>query len=404
MKKMTEKSLPYFLMLTLAVTIILFVGSRNSMVSTEVTSSEIDQPILSSSEISDAATLDSKDEPQPAMPVFSSWKTYTVNDGLPSDKANCVKIDGNRVLVGTDKGLAIFENNQWTTYDKEDGLTHNNVLFIDVNDATGDVWLATMAGLTRWSSGKFSRYTQFNSGLANDVVYQVDCNDRYVWAATGAGASMLDTYTNQWKILNEQNAPMHEPWTYGVNIGKVNIYIAAWGGGVIEYNNETGRFRDYRDPDHEMEIDLFPDDGIVHDITTSVWEDEGILWVGTYFGLSRYDGMRWNSYFDHDSGLASNFINFLKADNSIAYICTDKGLSTFNGTAWVTYTNSDNSSKGIITIKNGKDSEIRSSETSMAHNYIWGADVRGDEIWVATAQGVSYAKASGKIKTEKDKM
>ncbi|HEC42302.1 MAG TPA: regulator, partial [Bacteroides sp.] len=46
--------------------------------------------------------------------------------------------------------------------------------------------------------------------------------------------------------------------------------VHAWGGGVIEYNTANGQFRDYTDPDGEMELDLFPDDGLVHDITTGV--------------------------------------------------------------------------------------------------------------------------------------
>ena len=32
---------------------------------------------------------------------------------------------------------------------------------------------------------------------------------------------------------------------------------------------KTKKFKDYTDPDGEMEIDLLPDDGLVHDITTA---------------------------------------------------------------------------------------------------------------------------------------
>ena len=55
---------------------------------------------------------------------------------------------------------------------------------------------------------------------------------------------------------------MHEPWTYALSAGDGKIFIAAWGGGVIEYNKETKHFRDYVDPDGFMEIDLLPDDGV----------------------------------------------------------------------------------------------------------------------------------------------
>ena len=43
------------------------------------------------------------------MPVYGNWKTFTTKDGLPSDKAYAVRIDGDRVLVGTHDGLAVYE-------------------------------------------------------------------------------------------------------------------------------------------------------------------------------------------------------------------------------------------------------------------------------------------------------
>lgn len=323
------------------------------------------------------------------MPVYGNWKTFTTKDGLPDDKAYCVRIDEDRVLVGTKAGLAVYENNEWKTYTVEDGLAHPGVLSIDVSELTGDVWLGTLGGLTRWSAGRFETFTQFNSGLANDVIYSVICDGKDVWVATGGGAGHYDTYTRQWGIYTERNAPMHEPWTYGVCAGDNKVWIAAWGGGVIEYNNETKKFRDYVDPDGEMEIDLFPDDGVVHDITTGVSHADGILWVATYFGLSRYDGVHWKGYFDHDSGLLSNFINFLKADRSVVFLCTDKGLSSFNGDTWVGYQRNENNYKGKVLITSGEETKEIDASTSISHNFVIGVDTQDDEIWIATSKGVS---------------
>jgi ligand-binding sensor domain-containing protein len=182
---------------------------------------------------------------------------------------------------------------------------------------------------------------------------------------------------------------MHEPWTYGISTGDGKVFIAAWGGGVIEYSHKTQQFRDYTDPDGNMEIDLFPDDGVVHDITTGTSWSDGYLWVATYFGLSRYDGVHWKGYFDHDSGLVSNFINFIKAFGPVAYICTDKGLSTTDGESWVTYANNGSSSTGkAFVTENGSKREL-SNSPSLSHNYILGVDVSENFIWVATSSGVS---------------
>ncbi|NQU53353.1 MAG: hypothetical protein HQ522_12530 [Bacteroidetes bacterium] len=138
-----------------------------------------------------------------------------------------------------------------------------------------------------------------------------------------------------------------------------------------------------------MEIDLFPDDGVVHDITTGTSWADGYLWVATYFGLSRYDGVHWKGYFDHDSGLASNFINYIKAEGRIAFICTDKGLSSTDGTNWVTYTKNENTINGKAIIINGTDKKELVLTPSISHNFISGVDAKEGVLWVATSKGVS---------------
>jgi ligand-binding sensor domain-containing protein len=332
------------------------------------------------------------------MPVYGHWRNFTTKDGLPSDHVYCVRVDGDRVLAGTHDGLAVYENGKWKTYTTTDGLPHNGILSIDVSQVTGDVWIGTLGGLSRWSGGKFENFTQLNSGMPNDLVYCVICDGKDVWVATGGGAGHYDTATRQWEIFTEQNAPMHEPWTYGVSEGDGKIFIAAWGGGVIEYTKKTKQFKDYTDPDGEMEIDLLPDDGIVHDITTATTWGAGYLWVSTYFGLSSYDGTHWKGYFKEHCGLASNFINFVRAEGPVVFICSDNGLSSTNGKGWVTYKKNDNDSNGKAIISNfSRDDDSTANKTtreipmspSIAHNFIIGVDADKEVLWVATEKGVS---------------
>lgn len=331
------------------------------------------------------------------MPIYGDWKVFTTNDGLPSNKINTVKIDEGRILAGTDRGLAIYENSEWTIYTTEDGLAHRNVLTIDVDEVSGDVWIGTMNGLNRWSAGVFERFDQFNSGLANNVVYEVSVDTRYAWIATAAGASRYDTYTGQWKIFNEETSPMHEPWTYGITTRDNKAYIAAWGGGVLEYNIDNDTFRVYRDPDGHFQLSLSPDDGLIHDITTGVAFDNGTLWVSTYFGLGRYNGQRWWGYLDHDTGLTSDFINAIKAKNSVAYLATDYGLNTFNGTTWVTYNTVEGSEKGETIITNGDTEKKLITDSSISHRFIWNMDIKDDVLWVATSRGLSRGVVVGYV-------
>ncbi len=396
MKRLLNKTT---LLITLAVVIIvaagLLIGSAQGknpepdapMHSHETEIDPADYPTLESMEKEERGAILS--EYADSMPLFGTWRTFTTEDGLPDDKCYTVRIDGDRVLVGTHHGLGVYENGKWKTYTTEDGLAHNGIVSIDVSALTGDVWIGTLGGLNRWSGGKFETFNQFNSGMPNDLVYNVYCYGKDVWMATGGGAGQYDTQSKEWQIFTEQNAPMHEPWTYALSAGEGKVWIAAWGGGVIEYNMSTRHFRDYVDPDGFMEIDLLPNDGVIHDITTATSYADGIVWVSTYFGMSRYDGKNWNGYFDHDSGLASNFINFLRAEGPVVFVCSDNGLSSFNGKTWITYKKFDNSVNGVAKVMKGTNllKEIPLNP-SISHNFIIGVDAEDDVLWVATSKGV----------------
>lgn len=326
------------------------------------------------------------------MPLFR-WQNFTAADGLPDNKVFSVAVDGARIWAGTENGLGLYENGKWKVFRPEDGLAHRVVLSVAVDHRTHEVWAATMGGLSRYSAGRFDTFTQLNSGLSNDVVYGVTVQGDYVWAATAAGASRFNIRTREWTLYNERNTPMYEIWTYGVSAGTSKVYYAVWGAGVLEYDVQTERWKDYNDPDGETELVLFKDQGLIHEITTSVsWmEQDKILWVATYFGASRYDGRNWRNFLDKDSGLPSNFLNQVKGvDGNRAWFSTDKGLAYYDGENWAIYRPALQTGKPEMLVRDAA-GKVRQVETDSApaHHYIFGVDFQGNDIWVATAKGLS---------------
>lgn len=337
------------------------------------------------------------------LPLYERWETFTHRNGLPSDHVFCVRMDGQRVWAGTDQGLALYEGGRWRAFTEKDGLPHRVVHSIDISPTTGDVWIATFRGLACYSGGRFTTFTQFNSGLPNNVVYSVVCVEDEVWVATTAGTGRYETRSKRWSIFNEKNSPMHEIWCY--NAGKSEddrkVYIAVWGGGVLEYDRERDHWRDYRDPDGEFEVDVVPNDGLNVDITTGVSQSAGYLWVSSYFGLNRYDHHRWWNYYEVDSGLPSDFINLVKASGPCAWVCTDKGLAVTDGERWAVYRPLPDR-RGEVLLYRGKQLvQRRIAPSSIAHRYVLGVDVRGDEVWVATSGGLSHALATAWWQGEK---
>ncbi len=249
--------------------------------------------------------------------VYTKWKHFTVEDGLPNDHIFAVKVDGPRVWVGTEDGLALIDKRTGKigrAGSRRTACPGGSSRRIDVDQKTGDVWLGLFGGgLARFCGGRFDHWHQLNSGLVNDVVYGVAIENDNVWAATTAGAWRYNTKTGEWTIFTEKNAPMEEIWNYAVGYdGKDKVYLAVWGSGVLEYDVATGRWKEYLDPDGEMEIDLYRDDGIVHVIATGASAVDGVVWVSSYFGGCRYDGRHWRGYAEIESGLPSDFNNNIK--------------------------------------------------------------------------------------------
>ena len=148
------------------------------------------------------------------------WKHLTGKDGLPSDHIFALKVDGPKVWIGTEGGLACLDKRtgKIRSWREKDGLPWRVVSSLDVSKKTGELWIGLFGGgIARFSGGRFDHFHQLNSGLVNDVVYGIAVENDHVWAATPAGASRLNTVTGQWTIFTEKNAPMEEIWNYGVS-------------------------------------------------------------------------------------------------------------------------------------------------------------------------------------------
>lgn len=106
------------------------------------------------------------------------------------------------------------------------------------------------------------------------------------------------------------------------------------------------------------------DEGLSQSVVQTMAQDKmGYLWIGTEYGLNRYNGKRVDSYYQAD-GLPSNNITSLSVDNAgVVWIGTDHGIAI-----WL------NESFSIF---EGTDSLLKSSVNTIKH------DNRGT-IWVAT--------------------
>lgn len=72
--------------------------------------------------------------------------------------------------------------------------------------------------------------------------------------------------------------------------------------------------------------------GISYDGISKVFQDSrGLLWIGTFKGLNRYDGDRFTAYDREDLGVASDFVHSIEEDSAgNIWVGTDRGVVVYD--------------------------------------------------------------------------
>ena len=84
------------------------------------------------------------------------WEHFTMQDGLPDMKIECLFEDSHGVLwIGThDRGVVSYDGDEFKSYNRRDGLVGNGVFSI-LEDRDGNLWFGTDQGLCRFNSMGF---------------------------------------------------------------------------------------------------------------------------------------------------------------------------------------------------------------------------------------------------------
>jgi ligand-binding sensor domain-containing protein len=109
-----------------------------------------------------------------AITSFSqTWINYTTESTLNqlcSNQINCIIIDSkNNKWFGTDKGISVFDGENWVSYDTTKGLPDKHITSGAI-DKDGVLWFGTISGSAVKYDGH--EWTTFNSKgqLPGDVI------------------------------------------------------------------------------------------------------------------------------------------------------------------------------------------------------------------------------------------
>lgn len=222
-------------------------------------------------------------------------------------------------------GISVFDGTSWKNYNVPDGLADAFVYDI-VKMKDGSLWIATWSGANHVvgeidNLDSWEVYTVENTrgGIHNDWVYGLirDVRDDTIWFATEGGLVHFNgkVWTN-WNHDDGQGAPyeiVKSAIKYKDDPSKVSKHHA-------RQKKEMGL--------QDVDISYNP-----NYIVSKEMDSEGRIWIGTWGGgLSLMENDRYvKTYTTHD-GLPGNHIFMLKTDpDGNLWIGTNYGLSRFNG-------------------------------------------------------------------------
>jgi signal transduction histidine kinase/ligand-binding sensor domain-containing protein len=250
------------------------------------------------------------------------FTAYTSQDGLSDNEVMDIFEDreGN-LWVGTNTGgLNRLSRKFMTIYSTAEGMYNGNVYPI-LQDRAGAVWLGAGRSITRFADGRFTNYTN-KEKLSDNFHGQALCEDRNgrLWVGTYGGLNWIENGKYQeGKLIPQQNVfAIHEDREGNLWVGTEHTL----------YKCLDGVCKEYR-----------PNDGpMVRDVKMIYEDRRGDFWIATYGGLARLSEDRITLWTERE-GLGSNRVRYIHQDaDGVFWIGTyDGGLSRFKNGHFTNY-------------------------------------------------------------------
>ena len=271
---------------------------------------------------------------------FKNYRSDPIDHNSLSEKMIAGIYEDNEGLlwVGTvHSGVNIInrksgEISKFEYINNPNALMENNIRdIVGIND---EIWIATEVGLIRYNKST-KESTRFLNNGSNNCLVSNDVRTLYIdkegilWIGTREG---LCTFDRNEKFKSYSDILLRN----GISDGMISdiiedkegiIWIASGlDGGLSSLNKITGKIKNYKN-------DKYDDNSISFDSVKSIAIDsKNNLWIGTHYGLNKFDRETEKFYrYTESEGLSNNFIyGILIDEEDNLWISTNYGLSKYD--------------------------------------------------------------------------
>jgi len=276
------------------------------------------------------------------------WTTYDSSQGLPSNEIRkfWYDADDGSLWIATMGGVSRFDGKEFVNLTTEEGLLDDAVYNL-WREPSGAWWFCTGTGVSRYDPGAaregrpaFRNYTA-RDGLAAGQIHAVTRTpDGRMWfGAGGAGGSFSRFDGEKFTTFSTHGA-----------VGWI-MKIAAGPAGVLWLGTSQGLVRF----DGTNLVNVTRDLGATHADSPAVYPD-GSIWFGGG-GLCRFDptaqktgAVALQAFTPKDGLINEQVFSSFRADG-ITWVATARGVSRFDGAGFVNFTTADGlAANDVITV------------------------------------------------------
>lgn len=292
----------------------------------------------------------------------SQFVSYDVSDGVITDQVQSVLSDNNKLWLGTNEGISLFQDNHLQRqFTEGNGLPYVDVRFIK-KDKNGTIWIGTWGGGVMSfnpNKQKFEINYRINLFMSHHMItaLSIDKSDN-LWIGTAEGLVYYEIGNQLIDGLTHSNGLAGNDISAIYTDAKNIVWVGARGKGITKIDGAKISIID-------LKKKITP--------TSFIEDKKGNLWIGTEGkGVLVFDGKQIIKEYNVKNGLLSDYISLLNIDdNGNIWVGTNKGLNKFDVKQDEFYSFSDKS--GYIGIESKQNATYKDVDGNLWFGTIKGA-------------------------------